>query len=197
MRRRGEILDTAKIRTFYKHKLGKNVGTALTDEEKAKPFDRTKKRGLPGQAFMGRDLAEHQRWKILGQEWENCLIWVCATEPGRTQPCLYSSIGKMSSQRTGAQGFKHSSFMAGGNVICAGEWIVSKGKLQKISANSGHYRPTIDHLHRAVLFMNEAWNQDTVILLWNIAKDAWEEVPVLVFRDNPSRNGTYRAHPVG
>ena len=196
MRRRGEIFDTAKIRAFYdyKRKGGNDASGLLSPQEKARPFDPQKARALPAHALMGKDKEQSANFKDLAKEWEGSLIWVCATEQGRPRPVFYSSIGKQT--HNGAQGFKHSSFKAGGNVVCAGEWIVSNGKLLKISANSGHYRPSIDHLHRGVLFMSESWNKDTVVLLWNIKADKWEEVPVLLFRDNPSLGGAYRAHPI-
>jgi hypothetical protein len=37
--------------------------------------------------------------------------------------------------------FNHSSFLAGGSVICAGEIIIIDGKIKYISNRSGHYRP--------------------------------------------------------
>ncbi len=188
--RRGEIFDTGRIKAFFRHRRGVGVGNRLTAAEKAKPFDRNKARALPGAALLGRDRRENaQRWGALNYEWGlEGLIWVCSLEEGQTKPSFYSHIGKI-------ERFHHSSFKAGGGVIGAGEWIVQKGKLLKISGNSGHYQPTINHLHRSVLYMAEAWTQSTVVLLWNIPNDAWDEVPVLIFRDNPTRNGMYKAHP--
>lgn len=46
--------------------------------------------------------------------------------------------------------FHHSSLSKGGKVVGAGEWIVEDGKLKKVSANSGHYQPTMDYLYNAV-----------------------------------------------
>ena len=190
MTRRMEIFDTAKIKAVYRHKLGANVGDRLTPEEKAKPIT-PKVRARIGAAFLGKDAADQRRWTGLAREWGlESLIWVCALEDHQERPSFYSHIGKI-------QKFHHSSFKAGRDVIGAGEWIVTGGKLLKISANSGHYRPTIDHLHRCVLYMAEAWSPETVVLLWNIRTDAWEEVPVLTFRNSPSQNGTYKAHPSG
>jgi hypothetical protein len=46
--------------------------------------------------------------------------------------------------------FHHSSFLAGGDVLFAGEWETdAAGKIQKISNRSGHYRPQLVHLLKA------------------------------------------------
>lgn len=37
--------------------------------------------------------------------------------------------------------FHHSSFLAGGPVLAAGEWAVNNGKVVAITAKSGHYKP--------------------------------------------------------
>lgn len=37
--------------------------------------------------------------------------------------------------------FHHSSFLAGGPVLAAGEWAVDNGKVVAITAKSGHYKP--------------------------------------------------------
>ncbi len=71
-------------------------------------------------------------------------------DPENDKPVIYSHVGKPGR-------FHHSSMVDGGDVIGAGEWIVRKGKLWKISANSGHYQPTIDFLYRAVLQMSSAF----------------------------------------
>ncbi len=46
--------------------------------------------------------------------------------------------------------FHHSSFTSGDLVYCAGDWEVKNGKLQWISAASGHYRPTFENFRYAV-----------------------------------------------
>jgi hypothetical protein len=192
LRRNGEIFDTLRIKSFYVHKSGRNAAAKLAPADRIAAAERRDgKRRAPIASAVMYDRALQDDWQ------DNGLIWVCAMEHGRARPTFYSSIGKHSTRAEDPHGFKHSSFKAGGAVICAGEWVVSKGKLLKVSANSGHYRPPIDYLHRAVMYMTEAWNDDTVVLLWNIKKKAWEEVPVLMFRDNPTYNGTYRAHPEG
>jgi len=183
MRRRLDAFDTARIKALYFQKLGAPHGAdLLTDAEKAAPV-KVKDRANVGTAILSYDMDRTQYW------WKRSLIRVYALESGQTKPAFYSHIGKIAR-------FHHSSFKAGQGVIGAGEWVVEKGKLRKISANSGHYRPTLDYLHRAVLYMAEAWRPDAVVLLWNYKDAKWEEVPVLMFKNNPSGNGKYKTHPM-
>ena len=42
--------------------------------------------------------------------------------------------------------FKHTSFLAGGNVLAAGTMRCEDGKIKWISAKSGHYQPTARHM---------------------------------------------------
>jgi hypothetical protein len=51
--------------------------------------------------------------------------------------------------------FNHSTFNAGMDVLCAGTITARQGQLLKIQNNSGHYKPTRDHLHNAVLLLND------------------------------------------
>jgi hypothetical protein len=92
-------------------------------------------------------------------------------------------------------GFHHSSMVDGGKVIGAGEWIVRKGKLWKISANSGHYQPTIDFLYRAVLNMAPAFQSDTTVFLYDSVADKWIDYPVQQFISAPSAGSRYWTHP--
>jgi hypothetical protein len=77
--------------------------------------------------------------------------------------------------------FHHTSLVDGGKVIGVGEWIVRKGKLWKINANSGHYQPTIDFLYRAVLNLALAFQSDTTVFLYDSVADEttvrWELRP--------------------
>lgn len=131
----------------------------------------------------------NQRFAELFIEWaKKSLIWVCTNEKGRIGPTFYSHVGI-------PHKFHHSSFTSGGALIAAGEWIVEAGSLKRISANSGHYQPTINEFHRAVLYMSPAWNTDTEVLVFNKTTDNWEYVPVNVFKGDPSGGGKYFAHP--
>jgi hypothetical protein len=60
-------------------------------------------------------------------------LWVISPEQR-----IFSS----SNMILGATGIHHSTFTAGGRVLCGGEWEVSQGKLKVISHQSGHYQPT-------------------------------------------------------
>jgi hypothetical protein len=51
---------------------------------------------------------------------------------------------------TKGENFYHSSYMAGSAVKCAGTWLVKLGRVVEITDASGHYKPTQDHLIRAV-----------------------------------------------
>lgn len=166
--RRGIALDTADVKSHFMNNKGVFAGIAI----------------------LGHDKADHDaRFQKLANEWGyQSLIWVCVKEARSSQAIFYSHMGK-------SDRFHHSSFTAGGDVIGAGEWIIQKGHLLKVSANSGHYRPPLDYFHRAVLLMSAAWQRDTTVLLWNIKKDTYEDVPVLVFAKNPSGGGIYKTSP--
>lgn len=51
--------------------------------------------------------------------------------------------------------FHHSSFLAGGATLAAGRLEVDDGVLKAISAYSGHYKPTDDHLDIFLKFLEE------------------------------------------
>lgn len=51
--------------------------------------------------------------------------------------------------------FNHSSFNAGKEVISAGMIKVNKGKIVEIDNNSGHYKPTAEHLNGCVQLLRE------------------------------------------
>jgi hypothetical protein len=80
-------------------------------------------------------------------------------------------------------------------VIGAGEWIVRKGKLWKISASSGHYQPTIDFLYRAVLNLAPAFQSDTTVFLYDSVADQWIDYLVQQFIQAPSAGSRYWTHP--
>jgi hypothetical protein len=46
--------------------------------------------------------------------------------------------------------FHHSSFVAGGSVLCGGELVVQRGVLEYITNHSGHYLPTAQDLRDAI-----------------------------------------------
>jgi hypothetical protein len=44
--------------------------------------------------------------------------------------------------------FHHSSFLAGGPVLSAGEWAVREGRVVAVTAKSGHYKPTVEMFYQ-------------------------------------------------
>ena len=55
--------------------------------------------------------------------------------------------------------FHHSSFLRGGAVLSAGGIVVDKGRIVKLTADSGHYRPNFANFMSTVLLLND-WGAD-------------------------------------
>jgi hypothetical protein len=165
MLRRKMVFDTKEIKQHFVQKNKGDVGSATLGTNKA------------GVAF-----STPQDWN------DEALLWVCAPDPGTDKPVVYSHVGK-------PDRFHHSSMVNGGDVIGAGEWIVRKGKLWKISANSGHYQPTIDFLYRAILQMSSAFQGDTTVFLYDSVDDKWVDYPVRLFVSAPTAGNRYWTHP--
>jgi len=67
---------------------------------------------------------------------------------------------------TGGKYWNHSSFNAGKDVICAGMIKIHNGALTYVDNNSGHYRPTRQHLHGMLTIIgNEGINLAGVTVL--------------------------------
>ncbi len=165
MLRRKMVFDTKEIKQHFVQKNKDDVGSATLGNNQK------------GIAFP------------TPPEWnEEALLWVCAPDPETDKPVIYSHVGKPGR-------FHHSSMVDGGDVIGAGEWIVRKGKLWKISANSGHYQPTIDFLYRAVLQMSSAFQGDTTVFLYDSVDDKWVDYPIRLFVSAPTANNRYWTHP--
>ncbi|HLK65845.1 MAG TPA: hypothetical protein VKU19_20550 [Bryobacteraceae bacterium] len=178
--RRQQVLDTGAIKDQFKKR-----------REMPVPPGGKERAGL-GIAVFGKDRADNDaRFMNLCYEWGyQGMIWVCVKEDGWPEPVFYSHVGKIGR-------FHHSSFNAGGSVIGAGEWIVHQGRLRKISANSGHYRPPYEYFRRAVQFMRKAWQPETVVLLWNVRTNKYDEVPVQQFVNTPNGGGVWKTNPNG
>lgn len=73
----------------------------------------------------------------------NFAIWVCS--PGGI---FYTNAHKVSE-------FHHSTFLAGGRVLSAGEWVVSAGKILIISHKTGHHAASPAMLFNALLLLNQ------------------------------------------
>jgi hypothetical protein len=127
----------------------------------------------------------------LAREWsQKALIWVCVPIDANDvkQSVFYTHVCRPNA-------FHHSSLSAGREVYGGGEWIVEAGALKKISANSGHYQPSLSSLHQCVLALSPAWQADTTVFLWNKNTSLWEDVPVNAFAKDPTGGGQYKAHP--
>ncbi|WP_088280198.1 hypothetical protein [Ideonella sp. A 288] len=134
-----------------------------------------------GFAPRGHPLSDAQR-KLWGS---STMIWVCAPDQVTGDARFYTNVCLLNR-------FHHSSFRQGGGVIGAGEWIVSDGKLLKISGLSGHYQPPMDFLFRAVLHMSPAFNEDTTVLLYDTVEQRWIDLPVREFIHAPTGGGRYK-----
>ena len=71
--------------------------------------------------------------------------------------------------------FNHSSFNAGKNVVCAGMVKVVGGQLRMISNNSGHYKPTQQHLYNAMQLLAQelgrAGTAAAVVRFWDYVQE--------------------------
>ncbi|HET6958181.1 MAG TPA: hypothetical protein VFI56_16410 [Vicinamibacterales bacterium] len=152
------------------------------------PLDgKTLKGMLPPQGAAKLGAANGVPFEVPDDWKDEGIMWVCMCAPGSDEVMFYSSVCQL-------QKVHHSSFGTDG-VLCAGEWIVRKGKLKKISANSGHYRPTLDALYRAVLHLACARQPDSTIFLYDTKLKVWADVNWADFIAKPSGGGRYSTHP--
>jgi hypothetical protein len=165
LRRRGKILESEKLKSHFAKKGTHDVGAA----------------NLGHSPKTGKVFPYPEEWL------QKALIWVCIPN-AQDKPTIYSHVGKPFR-------FHHSSLAGDGEVIGAGEWIVKKGKLLKISGNSGHYRPSIDMLYHSVLHLNGALQSNTTVFLYDSQSDQWIDYPVLDFIKKPTASGRYWVHP--
>jgi hypothetical protein len=125
---------------------------------------------------------------------DKAMIWVCVVNDNvRT---FYTHVCKVNR-------FHHSSFVAGGDVDGAGEWLIEEGVLKAITAISGHYLPTLSHFHKAVRMMEPAFHKGItkVVMHWAespLKVGEWRTRPVEEFLDDPSGDkleGIWKVHP--
>jgi hypothetical protein len=168
IRRNGKNLDSTRVKqigfTKLKPETKQAIGFSFLGKKKT----------------TGTDLAYKAEW------YEHSIIWVCLPD-GAGGAAFYSNTGKV-------RRFHHSSLAEGRDVIGAGEWIVNDGALRKISANSGHYRPTMSMLYQSVLLMTEAFRADTTVFLYDSNAEEYVDYPVLDFKANPSNGGRFWVH---
>jgi hypothetical protein len=69
--------------------------------------------------------------------------------------------------------FHHSSFLGGGRVIGAGEWVVRGGKLLLITHKTGHYRAGPEHLSNCIRLLRDARVnlRETIVLIASFEGD--------------------------
>jgi hypothetical protein len=144
------------------------------------------KRLLPPQGAAKLGSADGVEFPVPDHWRDLAIMWVCRCPPGGDSATFYSSVCQLTQVH-------HSSF--GDGVIAAGEWIVRKGKLWKMSANSGHYRPTIDALYRAVLHLACARQADSTLFLYDTKLKTWADVNWGDFIAKPTGGGRYTTHP--
>lgn len=112
---------------------------------------------------------------------QGAAIWVCS--PGG----IFYSGDHTKSQ------FHHSSFLAGGRVLAAGEWIVSAGRLLLISHKTGHYAATPQNLLKALRLLSSRVNLTrTVVAISNFSTG---EKKVVTAQDFMGKNGDYQQCP--
>jgi hypothetical protein len=190
-----ELFDTEKVKPFYLAKYDKPHSAVLTPEEEKRAREKYEKRtgadAQKGYKSAYRDFSkpsfndDKRKFEDLTQKWySKSLIWVCIDEPDEG-PTFYSHIGR-------ANYFHHTSFNAAERVLGAGEWIVKDGVLLEISANSGHYQPTVNYLYDCLLRLAEACHEETAVLAWDTDFKDWDSVSHLDFKENLSH---YTAHP--
>jgi hypothetical protein len=106
-----------------------------------------------------------------GQDWTKFrCIWVMSC-PESGSPTFYSHVGKLGR-------FHHSSFLAGGAVMAAGEWTIENGKLRHINACSGHYKPEDWRFLKAcaVLKNEGVITRETKLEVWKDGQAAGREL---------------------
>lgn len=173
------VFDTASIRENAKKTEGTFGKTwILSMANWGKPYGAT-----------GAKVRKEDGTFAAGREWRTTsLIWVIAPDKLEKRPRFYSHVCK------GGK-LHHSSFNEGKSVLGAGEWIVEAGKLLKISANSGHYRPDLSLFTQSVRLMAEAHNPDTMVTMYDRTTDTWVDRGIKEFLDKPAGDGRYKVHP--
>ena len=97
--------------------------------------------------------------------------------------------------RRQAHRFHHTSMVAGGDVIGAGEWIVRKGKLWKVMARTA---ATIGPRWTSSIgpcSMFRPSRRTPTVFLYDNVDDQWIDYPIRLFISQPTRGGRYQTHP--
>jgi hypothetical protein len=82
------------------------------------------------------------RTEFSGDGWA---IWVCSVpeDSKKKRAKFYSHKHRLGR-------FHHSTFLAGRDVLCGGEWVVAEGQLLLVTNKTGHYWAQPDNLHSAL-----------------------------------------------
>jgi hypothetical protein len=70
--------------------------------------------------------------------------------------------------------FFHSSYLAGDTVLCTGTMLIEKGRVRAICNDSGHYRPTVDHLINVLQALEMYGILPSTIDAWAVA-GSWKD----------------------
>jgi len=109
---------------------------------------------------------------------KNYAIWVCSPHG-----IFYSNSHKVSE-------FHHSTFLGGGRVLAAGEWVIAAGKLLLISHKTGHHAASQSNLFQALMLLRQRMNLSrTVVQLTDFVTKKDKFVTVTEFISK-SGNGT-------
>ncbi len=87
--------------------------------------------------------------------------------------------GKLYTHPSRMHRFHHTSFKAGKDILCGGDWEVTGGKLKMISLLSGHYRPTFEHLRNTVKVLANDYgiNCNTYnVKVWDTSTAAYKQI---------------------
>jgi hypothetical protein len=71
--------------------------------------------------------------------------------------------------------FHHSSFLAGGDVLSAGEIVIDKGKVTHINNMSGHYFPTDESLNNAIGVLRSMGVLAPDVIVFEVAARKWTQ----------------------
>ncbi len=122
---------------------GKLIKYLRTPEEKAAHTLIIK----DGSIYRNGALFDSSAGKFTFAEGEGVDLWGKAIVVLDEHDHLYFSLDKIE------YGFHHSSLNAGLPAKFAGDMIVKNGKLIKFSNNSGHYKPSVRHVHQFMEFL--------------------------------------------
>lgn len=152
------MADATNTLNFFDWLEAKNLGQNLPQVQYLAPDERWKYMCVFGedkimyrhQASLGTrgtgdiPLERFTTWGLeTAHSGENYAIWVCS--PGGI---FYTNTHKVSE-------FHHSTFLAGGRVLAAGEWVVTAGKLLLISHKTGHHAASPANLFSAMKLLQD------------------------------------------